>query len=119
MAADRLLGRLNILGILAWPLVLCAFFEHAPTRLGRLSYFPSSMASFHVRSSHAVGLLRPGSQRSGSLWGSDWDTDQRCACVSIWRFETASIFRGVVTIVGSCMVMFVKLLLGKGVWSRY
>ncbi|KAB8220058.1 hypothetical protein BDV33DRAFT_172776 [Aspergillus novoparasiticus] len=34
-------------------------------------------------------------------------------------FETASIFSGVMNIVGSCMVLFMKLLSGKGVWSRY
>ena len=34
-------------------------------------------------------------------------------------FVTASIFSGVMTIVGSFMVLFVKLLSGRGVWSRY
>ncbi|KJK65615.1 MFS like protein [Aspergillus parasiticus SU-1] len=34
-------------------------------------------------------------------------------------FETPPIFSGVMTTFGSCMVLSLKLLSGKGVWSRY
>ncbi|RAQ54075.1 hypothetical protein AFGD_005538 [Aspergillus flavus] len=34
-------------------------------------------------------------------------------------FETVSIFSGVMTTVGSCMVLLVELLSGQGLWSRY
>ncbi|KAB8279162.1 MFS general substrate transporter [Aspergillus minisclerotigenes] len=105
MAADRLLGRLNVLdisGLATGIMWFCWTRAHSipkdPRDIGRYIGIGMFCAAFGaVIGTPISGVLV--SQSGG--------------------FETVSIFSGVMTTVGSCMVLLVELLSGQGLWSRY
>ncbi|OGM42350.1 hypothetical protein ABOM_007909 [Aspergillus bombycis] len=133
MAADRVLGRLNVLGISSLATGIMCFCWPRAQSVGAIIVF-STIYGF--TSGAVVSMLSacfaqipkdPGDIGTyigmgmfcvafGALIGTP------ISGVLVSRsggFETASIFSGVMTTVGSFMVLFVKVLSGKGMWSKY
>ncbi|KAE8363805.1 MFS general substrate transporter [Aspergillus caelatus] len=133
MAADRLLGRLNVLGISGLATGIMCFCWTRAHSVGAIVVFS---VIYGFTSGAVVSMLSAcfaqipkdprdigtyiGMGMFCAAFGALIGTPISGVLVSqSGGFETASTFSGVVTIVGSFMVLVVKLLSGKGVWSIY
>ncbi|KAJ1716231.1 MFS general substrate transporter [Aspergillus flavus] len=118
MAAARLLGRLNVLGISGLATgIMCFCWTRAHSVL---SHSLLSMASHLIpKDPRDIGRYI-GIDMFCAAFGALIGTPISGVLVSqSGGFETVSIFSGVMTTVGSCMVLLVELLSGQGLWSRY
>ncbi|KJJ30444.1 hypothetical protein COH20_002616 [Aspergillus flavus] len=133
MAADRLLGRLSVLGISGLTTGIMCFCWTRAQSAGRIILFS---VIYGFTSGAAVSMLSAcfaqipkdprdigtyiGMGMFCAVFGTLIGTPISDVLVSqSGGFETMSIFSGVMATVGSGMVLLVKLLSGKGMWSRY